>query len=284
MLFLFLLQKIAAVGKLLVVFFISLVAVQGSYNLLISNRAQSRKIYVPPPQYIKHLHFGYAEAMADSFWIRAIQDFDYCENTQDAEVKSEEEILSKDVTVHKKELEGEFSHVLSQITSLNKGLKSCQNGWLAQMLDATTELAPRFKTVYLTGATSLSVILNDFEGASKLFNKGIRQFPDDWRLPYNAAYHFMYDRQDLARAAELLKLAAEKGAPPWVNSLAARAYTASGQGELAIRTLMAFRQYTKGDLTDQVDARIQKIREILLKNQQKEPPSGIPENSKENSP
>ncbi len=251
--------------RLLFALAISLTVIQLSYNRLISNREKSRTVYIPPPQYIKYLHFGYSEAMADSLWIRAIQDFDFCENPQGEMVKGEDEILAKEVKAHKSLLNEELAYLMKNITSLNKGLKTCRNGWLSQMLDATTELAPRFKTVYMTGGTSLSVILNDYEGASKLFNKGIRQFPDDWRLPYNAAYHFMYDRQDLARAAELLKMAAKNGAPAWVHSLAARAFTASGQGELAIRTLMEFRKYTKGELTRQVDERIRKIREALVK-------------------
>lgn len=249
----------------LIVLAVCFACVEVSFRWLSDNASKVRGVYVPPPQYIKYLHFGYGEAMADSFWIRAIQDFDYCEKPQGEMIRTEEEILAEEVKANKDQLNEEFAHLMKNITTQNKGFSTCSNGWLSQMLDATTELAPRFKIVYLTGATSLSVVLNDYVGATKLFNKGIEQFPDDWRLPYHAAYHFMYDRQDLARAAELLKMAAEKGAPPWVNSLAARAFTASGQGELAIRTLMEFRKFTKGDLKEKVDARIQKIREILVK-------------------
>lgn len=233
-----------------------------------SKNLERKQFFVAPPQYINHLHFGYAEPLADSMWIRAIQDFDFCQNPSISSPKSEGEILPSKVAAQKDVLEIEIQHLMKEITTLNKDVKSCRNGWLSRMLDSVTELSPRFKIVYLFGGTSLSVVINDFEGASHIFNKGIRQFPDDWRLPYHAAYHFMYDRQDLARAAELLQKAVETGAPPWVHSLAARAYTASGQGELAIRMLTQFRQFTKNELRDEVDQRIERIKKALLNNKE----------------
>ncbi len=200
-------------------------------------------------------------------WIRAIQDFDYCGNDAAEAPLSESQILAPGVQKNKDELKPEFSHLLHEITSANQNQKVCKSGWLFHMLDAVTELAPKFRAVYTMGATSLSVVLNDYEGASRLYTKGVKQFPGDWKLPYHAAYHFMFDKQDLARAADMLKLAAENGAPPWVHSLAARAYTATGQGELAIRTLLAFREYTSGDLRKEVDQRIERIRRVLVDSQ-----------------
>src|SRR5688572_4310999 len=37
----------------------------------------ARSAYLTPPE-LKHFTFGYNEAIADSLWIRAIQDFDFC--------------------------------------------------------------------------------------------------------------------------------------------------------------------------------------------------------------
>lgn len=226
-------------------------------------------VYVAPSRDIVHLTFGYDLTLADSLWIRAIQDFDICENRVD-----ESELglgLSSDIP--SEEFKDELGHLFQSVESLNKGRKVCRKGWVFRMLDAVTELDPRFKVVYRVGATSLSVMLDDYEGASVLYEKGVRQYPKDWNLAYYAAYHFMFDKKDMKRGGELLELALENGAPEWVGSLAARAYTAAGQGEMALRMLLHFRQFTKNELRGEVDRRIQRLREFLIN----------PQDSKENS-
>ena len=54
---------------------------------------------------------------------------------------------------------------------------------------------------------------------------------------YKAAYHYLYELQELPRAAELLIRAGDSGAPVWVKSLASRILTRAGQIDLGIQTL-----------------------------------------------
>lgn len=143
--------------------------------------------FLAPPLGIEHFTFGHRDVTADFFWVRAIQDFDYC-----------------DQQIEK---------------NLCKG-----NSWLYRMLDTITNLSPQFRMPYATGAVALSVMVSDVKGAAEIFDKGIEQFPNDWPILYRAAYHSLYEVKDKKKAADLFMRAGRNGAPPWVFSLAGGLY------------------------------------------------------------
>lgn len=178
---------------LLGIFAFGLIA--GSMAISRSNISSERQLLAPPLM-VERFTFGYSEVTADMMWIRAIQDFDFCDKP-----------ISK------------------QICS--------NNSWLAQMLDAITNLSPSFRMPYATGGLALSVLVSDIDGASKFFDKSVKAFPHDWPILYRAAYHYLYEVKDNKKAAELLIEAGKNGAPPWVFTLAGRLYSDSGNLELA---------------------------------------------------
>lgn len=166
---------------------------------------------VAPPQGIERFTFGYSEVTADVLWIRTVQDFDYCEKQ-----------IQENVCVN--------------------------NSWLYHMLEAITNLSPHFRIPYAAGALALTVLISDIEGATKIFDKGVKNFPNDWPILYRAAYHYLYEVKDKKRAAEFLLQAGKNGAPPWVFALAGRLYSDSGHMELAESLLNQMIQ-TKQDPT-----------------------------------
>lgn len=151
--------------------------------------------YISPPN-LNHFTFGHSEAMADSLWLRALQDFDYCSEP-----------------INARECQGE--------------------SWLYRMLDQITNLSPKFRGPYANGALALTVIISDYEGATKIFDKGVRELPLDWTISYRAAYHALYEEKNKEKAAKLLIQAGNHGAPKWVFSLAGRLYAEGGEMELA---------------------------------------------------
>lgn len=156
--------------------------------------------YVAPPKELIHFHFGFNHVIADSIWIRSLQDISYCDNPLTAQV--------------------------------------CKGkSWLFHVFDVITDLDPKFQIVYRIGGLVLSVIISDIDGATILFDKGVNLYPKDWRLTYRAAYHAIYEENNKEKAARLLKLAAENGAPQWVFSLAGRMWVDSGKEELALSLL-----------------------------------------------
>lgn len=156
---------------------------------------KKRSEYIPLPLAIKNMTAGFNYSIADSLWLRAIQDFDYCEQ---------------------------------KINEMECKSKS----WLFQTLNLATEVDPPFESeMYRVGGLALSVIISDYEGAGIIFDKAVAQYPTSWEIAYTAAYHALYDRKDRVKAARLYDRAGRYGAPEWVSVLAGR--LAADNGELA---------------------------------------------------
>jgi tetratricopeptide (TPR) repeat protein len=216
-----------------------LAAISGLYLMLspLPTVLEALKTFTYPPQQIKHMTFGYHESVSDSMWLRVIQDIDVCEK--------------KD-----------------QNSALRTEGGVCRKAWVYQYLDAITELTPQFRMPFATGPLILSVVVEDREGATQLFEKALRQFPNDWPIIYRAAYHFMYEEKDEARAAQLLLRAADLGAPPWLRSLAAKLLTQSGKLELARSVIkQAMESNPNEKLRERLEQRLREIEDAETKSQ-----------------
>jgi hypothetical protein len=165
---------------------------------------------IPPPQGIKHFTFGFDEVMSDTLWLRLLQDFSVCENAKDGVAHTEGRTSTEPM---------------------------CKQSWVFQMLNAITDLAPRWRLPYATGAIMLSVVVDDREGASRIFEKGLVQFPNDYSLNYRAAYHFLWEEKAPEKAAKYLLKAAQGGGPSWMYALAGKIYSEAGQLDLAIQVV-----------------------------------------------
>lgn len=224
---------------------LALSAALSSQSLRPSNK---ERFLIPPPEYIEYFHFGFNESMADSFWLRWIQDLEVCMTYTHKPTMLDQPTIDQD--------EARFH---------TPRYKNCDNSWAFKMLDTVTKLAPRYLMAYIGGAVSLSVLVEDYEGASVIFDRGTTVYPKDWTLLYRAAYHFLYDRKDFAKAARLLEQSAANGAPIWVKSLASRLYTKSGQVELGLNVLQSYRAQVEGNkIAEQdVDKRIAELKKQL---------------------
>ena len=239
--------------------FISAAALNFKINSFV--KPEEKALYVPPPKFAEHLAFGYDESFADSLWLRVIQDFAVCQEKHEQSkldiIKPVESLSTEEDPI----LDEKIAHVVKEVSRANQGRKVCRKGWVYRMLDAVTELAPEFKVPYTVGAISLSVLIDDYEGASALFEKGFKQFPNNWEILYRGAYHYLFDRKDFKRAAELLNKAGKAGAPSWVQSLAASLYTKEGQLGLAISSLESTRGPIKGSKQEKLlDERIEQLK------------------------
>lgn len=222
-------------------FFVLSVAFHGHVQKL----NQDKRYLIPPPEGVEHFHFGFNESMADSFWLRWIQDSDYCQ------------VYGKEAEkVESKEDRSEFAY--------SPRHKNCDGSWAYKMLDLVTRLAPKFLMPYTAGAITLSVLIEDFEGASRIFERGLEEYPNDWQLAYRASYHYLFDRKDFPRAAALLNKAQSLGGPAWLSSLASRLYSKSGQLELGLSTLTVYRETLSDEKTiKEVDKRIAEMKREL---------------------
>ncbi len=204
---------------------------------------ESQRFLSPPPEYIEYFHFGFADSMADSFWLRWIQDNDTCQTY--AGVAPATPIQPPQA--------GDF---------VNPRHKFCDFSWSFKMLDTVTKLSPRFRMPYANGAITLSVLVDDYEGAKVIFDRGVKNFPNDWDILYQASYHYLFDRHDMPAAASLLERAYKSGGPSWLPLFAARLYSKAGQMEMGIKTLERYRSNLKEEREiANVDERIRKLKQ-----------------------
>jgi len=160
----------------------------------------NRTDYVPPPQELKYLNAGFAVQAADSFWLRAVQDMDFC-----------------DSPINERECVGK--------------------SWLFQVIDLTVELDKKFRDAFYYGALALTILISDYPGASVIFDKGVAEFPKDWSILYAAGYHAMIEEQDKLKASRLYLSAVNNGAPEWVRLMAGRLASEGGDQNLAREVL-----------------------------------------------
>ena len=220
---------------------------------------QKMEKLIPPPQNIQYFTFGYSGPLADSIWLRWIQNLNSCGKNKIN--RSEFEKKTKSFKKHDKTLNLKLGYDRSK-------RDVCDKGWAYEMLRSVSDLAPRFRLVYSLGAHTLSVLAEDHEGARLIFDRGVEVFSKDWPILYRAAYHYLFELDDQSTAAGLLSLAAEQeGSPWWLKSLASRLYSKAGQLELGLMTLLEFRASLKGqepEVTDPVDERIEMLKAKLL--------------------
>lgn len=190
--------------------------------------------------------FGYNEVYADALWLRVIQDLHICENAKDG--------------------------VAHQKGRSHEGWL-CSRGWVYKMIDAITDLAPRWKLPYTIGATTLSILVDDKDGATAIFEKGLRRFPDDYNLLFRASYHFIWEEKRPEYAAELLTRAAKSGGPEWFFSLAGKLYSESGKASLAKAVVEdALRTAKTEEAKSRLESRLDEINETLRKEAMKKSP------------
>lgn len=165
--------------------FLSIVLFEAT-SFFVHPKEQKKSDYLPPPVAIKYLTAGFKYQLADLLWLRALQDFDYCEKK-----------------INETECKGK--------------------SWLFQTINLATEIDPGFEpSMYRAAGLALTVIISDYAGASVIFDKAVRRYPKNWNISYAAAYHALYEEKDKIKAARLYEMAANAGAPPWVYSLAGR--------------------------------------------------------------
>lgn len=130
-------------------------------------------------------------------------------------------------------------------------------------LDLITDLDPAFFEVYQSGGNLLTVIRGDSIGARDLIKKGIeftrsqlpgfpKEFRDrywskPWQLYILQAYVFLFDFDNLPKAAEAFREAAMyPGAPDYIRHLDVRLKKIGGEYEVGIK-LLGFMAYGAKD-------------------------------------
>ena len=202
-----------------------LVCVVGIFGMVLTSApldsGADYRVFVPPPKELVYFTFGFNGAISSAMWLRLLEDIDICDQDSGEKANNKGGKLDEILTYELKD-------------------SRCSSGWTYNMIDRITDLSPRFLYAYSHGGIILSVLVDDREGAKKIFDKGLEIYTDNYSLTYSAAYHYLFEMQDPHRAAELLLKSHELGGPDWMVSLAANLYSKARQREVGIFLLEDF--------------------------------------------
>ncbi len=148
----------------------------------------------------KYFSFGNNEQIVDLLWIRFLQETDAFNESKIAE----------------------FHTCPNSVSS-----------WHFHLLNISFDLDPKFYEMAAVGPLLVSITINDAKGASILFDKAVKNFPNNWRILYQAAYQAIFEENDFEKAAHLLQRSGQNGAPKWVFSLAGGLYNQLGMRSMA---------------------------------------------------
>lgn len=91
------------------------------------------------------------------------------------------------------------------------------NSWMFLRFKTISELEPMFYQNYKFSGIYLSIVKDDLEGASYMYDKGLSFYPDDYYLLSNAAFHYRFEVKDQEKAYNLfLTLSKNHQLPPYL--------------------------------------------------------------------
>jgi hypothetical protein len=98
--------------------------------------------------------------------------------------------------------------------------KNDLNNWMYLRFDAISVLDPLFYENYLYGGQFLSIVKDDLQGASLIYEKGLLHYPDDYSLNYSAGFNYYFELGNSKRGVELLeKVKYHPKAPTFLPSI-----------------------------------------------------------------
>lgn len=124
------------------------------------------------------------------------------------------------------------------------------NSWMYLRFNSISKLDPLFYQNYSFGGQYLSIVKDDINGAAKIFEKGLKHYPNDYSLNFNAAYLYAFETGDYQRASKLYEKVKEfPQRPYYVDTLITKLkFEATGNISEAYDILFEMYQSEKDEL------------------------------------
>ncbi len=74
------------------------------------------------------------------------------------------------------------------------------NSWMFHRFNSITIYDPLFYENYRFGGQYLSIIKDDISGATFIYDKGLKLYPDDFELNYHAGFHYYFEANHISKA------------------------------------------------------------------------------------
>jgi hypothetical protein len=133
--------------------------------------------------------------------------------------------------------------------------------WIYDAADVVTTLDPKFEYSYQIAAVSLATLGKKYELSNQILLKGIKNSPDDWRLPFYLGFNYYFYLYDYQQAAKYMALSATlPGHSPYLPGLAAKLYIQANDPDLALEFLKQIYMELKDEKSkDQIAIRIKEV-------------------------
>ncbi len=187
------------------------------FNRRIQYRSEDRIFLLPRKEILKRLSMGNEKAVADLLWIRGVQFFG-----------------------------GNYT------TLVKEGMEYKGEG-IRKLFYIIQYLDPKFYQVYEFGAFVFNEGLRDHEEAVRLLDLGSRQFENDYRLLFEAAFVCFYYMDDKEQALEFADRAAERpGAPEHIRRFKGQMLSQLGSYDAAADHFQRLMDESQSDLQREV--------------------------------
>lgn len=133
--------------------------------------------------------------------------------------------------------------------------------WFYRSLDATADLDPSWRTVYLYGGGFLR-LFGEIDASDDLYRRGMENLPDDPFFPFSIGMNAYLHRDDPETAATFLAQAASmESAPAWYHAAAAAFLQDKGQRQAALKYID---EQLEAEPRQEVRESLQKKRQMLI--------------------
>lgn len=137
--------------------------------------------------------------------------------------------------------------------------------------DLATDLDPKFRQIYWFAGVGVVMptgrgTFANVDESDAILKKGIRYFPNEFKLHYQLAQNELHFRQNYKKAADMLREVAKlKDAPSWLPSLATKLYAQSGAFEASLELAKQMVETAEDDETRLFyQRRVKEIRQELI--------------------
>lgn len=135
--------------------------------------------------------------------------------------------------------------------------------WVYHALDIVTTLDPKFAYAYQLGGVTLSALANRADLSNMLLEKGVRENPEVWQIPFYIGFNNFFYLNNYEAAAEYMDKASKlPGHPAYLPKLAARLYVRAGNPDVALEFLNRMSHETKDENVQSVLG--QRIKEAII--------------------
>jgi tetratricopeptide (TPR) repeat protein len=135
--------------------------------------------------------------------------------------------------------------------------------WIYHVLDVITTLDPQYDYAYYVGGVVLTNLANRVDLSNRLLEKGFKENPTVWNIPFLLGYNYYFVQGDAAKAAEYIAAAARlPGGPAYLPGLAARMYAEANNPDTALQFLEALWRQTQDEGMREVIAK--RAKEVMI--------------------